>query len=246
MTRGVTWRASRLNRQAGLPTFERSVSAPPATDARELRCKLLPRPMGPGPPHPGDDRADVAASDLASTAELVERARQGDAGAVERLFARHYAPLRRWATGRFPRWARDLSDTDDLVQDALLQTFRRLGDFEPRGRGALLAYLRQAVLNRIRDGLRSGSRRPELTALDDRHADAGQSPLERAIGREALECYERALARLRPRDQDAIVGRLELGLTYEELAHAIGAISSEAARKAAQRALVRLVEEMER
>jgi RNA polymerase sigma-70 factor (ECF subfamily) len=197
-------------------------------------------------PRSDRDRRVAAPADLASTAELVDRAQRGDAGALERLFARHYGPLRRWATGRLPRWARDLSDTDDLVQDALLQTFKRIGEFEPRGSGALLAYLRQAVLNRIRDGLRSGRRRPELTSLDDRHADAGRSPLEHAIGCEALDRYERALARLSPRDQEAIVGRLELGLTYGELAGAIGLVSSEAARKAAQRALVRLVEEMER
>ena len=215
-------------------------------NAQELRCNLFPLVMAEGPNHSGVDRADGGASDLASTAELVERAQRGDAGAVERLFARHYAPLRRWATGRFPQWARDLSDTDDLIQDALFQTFTRIGDFEPRGRGALLAYLRQAVLNRIRDGLRSRSRRPELTVLDERHADDGQSPLEKAIGSEALERYERALARLRPREQEAIVGRLELGLTYEELAQAIGVTSSEAARKAATRAVVRLVKEMER
>src|SRR5688572_32488380 len=83
-----------------------------------------------------------------STFHLIERARAGDQAAVERLFARHLKPLQRWARGRLPQWARDLAQTDDLVQDTLLQTFRRIGDFEPRRVGALQAYLRQAEIGR--------------------------------------------------------------------------------------------------
>lgn len=61
-----------------------------------------------------------------------------------------------------------------------------------------------------------------------------------------VERYERALARLKPDDQDAIVARVEMGYTYEELAEWLGKPSPDAARKAAQRALVRLAQEMER
>ena len=60
---------------------------------------------------------------LDSTFHLISRARNGDQEAIERLFARHLKPLQRWASGRLPKWARDLADTDDLVQDTLLQTF---------------------------------------------------------------------------------------------------------------------------
>ena len=190
---------------------------------------------------PGDTRGDVA-----STADLVARARLGDQRAFDRLFARHYPALRRWASGRLPPRARDLADTDDLVQDALHQTFRRIDALETRGTGSLHAYLRKAILNRIRDHVRTGSGRPERLNLDDVEVASDESPLERAIGREALERYERALARLRPVEQEAIIGRVELGFTYDELAQSMGSPSSEAARKAAQRALVRLVDEMER
>jgi RNA polymerase sigma-70 factor (ECF subfamily) len=189
-------------------------------------------------------RTDDAA-DPASTAELVIRARHGDQQAFDSLFARHYPALRRWASGRLPLRARELADTDDLVQEALLQTFRRLGELEARGAGSLYAYLRRAVLNKIRDHIRSGKRRPDHTGLQDVEAGEELSPLEQAIGREALERYERALARLRPVEQEAVIGRVELGFTYEELAQSMGSPSSEAARKAAHRALVRLAEEME-
>jgi RNA polymerase sigma-70 factor (ECF subfamily) len=189
-------------------------------------------------------RSTNETQELASTSELINRARAGDAGAVERLFARLYGPLRRWARGRLPRWARDLAETDDLVQEALVQTFKRVGEFEPRGGGALQAYVRQAVLNRIRDELRRAARRPARDGFDGSEVDPGLSPLEQAIGREAVERYERSLARLKPRDREAVVARLELGLDYPELADLLATPSVEAARKVATRAIVRLAAEM--
>ena len=193
-----------------------------------------------------DDRADASSAASSSTLgaestfSLVERAHRGDEGALERLMARHLRPLKRWARGRLPYWARDAEDTDDLVQDALLQTFRRLDAVEIRGPGALQAYLRQAVLNHVRNELRKKARRPDMGDFNGSEIDRGLSPLEEAIGREAVERYERALARLRPEEREAIIGRVEMGYSYEELADVLGKPSSEAARKTARRALVRL------
>jgi RNA polymerase sigma factor (sigma-70 family) len=99
-------------------------------------------------------------------------------------------------SGRLPRWARDLADTDDLVQDTLLRTFTKIEDFEVRGPGALQAYLRQAVLNRVRDELRRKARAPTRLDEDELELEAAGSPLEDAIGREAAERYEAALTRL--------------------------------------------------
>jgi RNA polymerase sigma factor (sigma-70 family) len=184
--------------------------------------------------------------DVESTLHLIERARAGDQDALERLFARHLKPLQRWARGRLPTWARDIADTDDLVQDTLVQTFRKIDDFEPRHVGALQAYLRQAVLNRIRNELRRKGRQPHATDVGDLQVDSADSPLEQAIGREAVERYERALQRLTAAEQEAIIAKVEMDYTYEELAQALGKPTSEAARKAVHRALLRLAQEMER
>ena len=183
--------------------------------------------------------------EVESTVYLIARARAGDQEAVERLFARHLKPLRRWASGRLPQWARDLTDTDDLVQDTLLRTLKRIGDFDARGPGALQAYLRQALVNAVREELRKKGRRPDAGSLDALEADSRLSPLEQAIGQEALGRYERALAQLTVVEREAIIGRVEMGYTYEELAEVLNKPTADAARKAAQRALLRLVEEME-
>lgn len=200
-------------------------------------------------PDQGDrdrSRSDASSVDLDSTFHLIERARAGDQEALERLFARHVKPLQRWARGRLPKWARDLADTDDLVQDTLVQTFKRIEHFEPRRVGALQAYLRQAVLNRIRNELRRKGRQPHATDLDDIQVESAESPLEQAIGREAVERYERALQRLTAEEREAIIARVEMGYSYEELAEALEKPTPDAARKAAHRALVRLAQEMER
>ena len=184
--------------------------------------------------------------DPESTFHLIERARAGDQEAMERLFARHLKPLQRWTRSRLPKWARDLADTDDLVQETLVQTFKRIEHFEPRRVGALQAYLRQAVLNRIRNELRRKGRQPHATDLDGLEVESVESPLEQAIGQEAVERYEDALQRLNAEEREAIIARVEMGYSFEELAEALGKPTPDAARKTAHRALVRLAEEMKR
>jgi len=183
---------------------------------------------------------------LDSTVALVERAKTGDREALDRLFTRFLPSLRRWASGRLPRWTRDLMDTDDLVQETVMRAVNRIDRFESRHEGALQAYLRQAIVNRIRDEIRRGKRSPAETPLDDNAADRGASPLELAIGVEALERYETALARLRPEEREAIVARIEMDGSYQEVARALGKPSPDAARMAVSRALLRLAEEMSR
>jgi RNA polymerase sigma-70 factor (ECF subfamily) len=178
------------------------------------------------------------------TVELLARARDGDREALDRLFARQIPVLRRWAAGRLPRWARDVADTSDLVQESVLETFKRIESFEPRGEGALQAYLRQALVNRLRNQLRRVMTRPQAAELESALPDAAASPLEQAIGRQAVERYEAALDRLAPDDRDAIVSRIEFGMSYAEIAAALGKPTADAARKTVVRAIERLVEEM--
>jgi RNA polymerase sigma-70 factor (ECF subfamily) len=179
-----------------------------------------------------------------SSVVLLERIRAGDQTALSRLLERYLPRLSRWASGRLPRWARDLSDTDDLVQDTLIRTVRNLGRFEARGEGALQAYLREAVLNRIRDEIRRMRARPVAGPLDPTLSAEGQSPLEQTIGREVLDRYDRALERLEPEAREAVIARIELGCSYGEIAEAMGKPSADAARMMISRALVRLAEEM--
>ena len=186
--------------------------------------------------------------DPSATASLVllQRIRTGDTAALNQLMDRYLPRLSRWATGRLPRWARDVSDTDDLVQDTLARSIANLGHFDPQGEGALQAYLRSAVMNRIRDEVRRKRRRPTPGPLESTREDDGQSPLELAIGKEVLAKYDRALERLDAPAREAVIARVELGCSYAEIAESTGKPNADAARMAVSRALVRLAQEMRR
>ena len=184
---------------------------------------------------------------LASTLDLLNRARQGDQDALNELIRRNQGPLRRWARGRLPRWTRDLRDTDDLVQETLVQTLKHIDSFEHRHEGALQAYMRQALINRVRDEVRRVNRHPAVSAIEeaDQHAVQAASPLEEAIGTQALERYEAALGRLRPEESQIIQARVEMQQSYQQIAAAHGKATADAARMAVSRALLRLAEEMD-
>lgn len=176
-----------------------------------------------------------------SSLSLLARARQGDTLALEALMGRHLGRLQRWASGRVPARARGLLDTDDVVQDALLNTFRRLDDFEPQHDGALMAYLREAVANRIRSELRRKCPDVDPSVGPDDIESASPSPLEALVGRDAFARYESALAGLDEDDRVAVIGRFELGYSYDAMARAMDRPSADAARKAVERAVRRLV-----
>jgi RNA polymerase sigma factor (sigma-70 family) len=181
-----------------------------------------------------------------ATGDLLERVRNGDRGALDSLLRRYLTPLRRWASGRLPHWARDMRDTDDLVQDTLVNSLRNLHGFEARHSGALHAYFRQAVSNRIKDELRRAARRGLPVEPGTDLAAIGPSPVEEVIGKEAFARYERSLARLTPAEREAVITRVELGLNHTEAAAALGKSSPDAARVAVARALLKLAEEMAR
>ena len=183
--------------------------------------------------------------DPESSFELLVRVRTGDSDALSRLLQRYLPALTRWARGRLPHWARDVSDTQDLVQDTVIQVMKHLNEFRPERPGALQAYLRQALMNRIRDELRRAARSPVPTELPEALEASAPSPLEQAIGKQGFERYEKALGTLKPADRDAIVARIELQQSYEEVAIALGKPNANAARMAVTRALARLIEAMQ-
>jgi len=184
-------------------------------------------------------------SALAGTLELLEQFRRGDAKARDLLVERSLPQLRKWARGRLPKWARSLADTQDLVQDAVMRALPKLESFESRHPGALQSYLRQAVQNRIYDEVRKVGTHPNGEELPEEMPDLTPSPLEQAIGKQGFDRYEQALKTLKPTDRDAIVARIELQQSYEEVAIALGKPNANAARMAVTRALARLIEAMQ-
>jgi RNA polymerase sigma-70 factor (ECF subfamily) len=159
------------------------------------------------------------------------------------LIERALPSVRRWARGRLPRYARSDADTEDIVQDAFLRTLRRIKLFQHRTVGGLQAYLRQAVVNRVRDLIRGSKKRGNSEGEDAEPRDWKPSPLEAVIMREQLDHFLEGLRRLRPADRQVIVWRIELGYTTDEIATKLGK-SKAAAGMTVTRAMTRLAKAM--
>ena len=178
------------------------------------------------------------------TIELVVRAKAGDRMAVEALLQRSIPSLRRFAHGRLPAAARGAQDTSDLVQETVLHVLRRLDTFEPRHVGAMQAYLRQSVMNRIRDEVRRITRHATPAELPDDLASEVPSPLEEAVRSEAYERYRAVLVQLRSRDRQMVVARIEAQWTLGEIAQRFNMRTVDGARVALRRALRRLMDRL--
>jgi RNA polymerase sigma-70 factor (ECF subfamily) len=176
--------------------------------------------------------------------ELLQRAKDGEREALDALTLRYLPRLTRWASGRLPASARSLFDTSDLVQETLLKAIERLDKIEVRGPGGFQAYVRQAILNRIRDQIRWTRRRPGPEGVPEYVEDTNPSPLESAIGADILEGYERALEQLNEAERQLVHLRIELDFSYQEIAVIMERNSPDAARMAVKRALLKLAELM--
>lgn len=188
-------------------------------------------------PLPGEPDEPVSCD---SSIDLLGRAREGDSIAARALLERTVGPLKQWARGRLPSYARASANTDDVVQDVVVRALTHLDRFEHRTVGGLQAYLRESVRNRIRDEIRVVSRRGVPAELPESLVDDSYSPLEQAILQERSERYLEGLRTLKPEDRLAIIFRLEHRHSFAEIAERLGKSTPDAARMAVSRAVKRL------
>jgi len=182
---------------------------------------------------------------LESTADLVHAFRDGDDSARERIVGRCLPLLQRWARGRLPRYGRSLSETDDIVQVSLIRALNNLDRFESDRPGALLSYLRTILMNAVREEIRRSKNCVSGAPLEDQLEDPTLSVVDRVIGQEQIEAYERGLGQLTDGQRDAVILRIEFGMTFREIAAELGVASPDAARMLVARGLVALAESMQ-
>ncbi len=130
------------------------------------------------------------------------------------------------------------------MQDVTINVFRRLHRIELRFPGALLAYLRRSVSNRVADEHRRAVRQGPTATLDENLPDGQQSPLDATIDRDKVRVYRAALLTLNADDRLAIVLRLERGEGYDLIAARLGKPTPNAARVAVARAMFKLAKQM--
>ena len=182
----------------------------------------------------GTDPAGVARGETASRFAVVER-----------VLATLVPFFHRWTHGRLPSYARRRMDTGDIVQEAIVGVLRNLDEVHSADPEALAKYLAIAIRNRIADEVRRASH-GEVANRNSDPADGRASPLEEAIDSENRRQYRAALLTLADDDQALLVGRIELGLSFEDLALVTKRNSPDAARVATRRAALRLARAMGR
>jgi len=179
-----------------------------------------------------------------STRRLFWRARDGDEDARDRLFRRLLPRIKRWAHGRLPRGARGMEDTEDIAGEVVVKTLEAMDYFEPQRGESLGAWLRQTILNKIRDEARRLARRPGPGETASDLPALGPSPFEEAIEHEALERYEAAMQRLSSEERALLYNRIELNLPFADIARLLNKPTADAARVATTRAIAHLGREM--
>ena len=160
-----------------------------------------------------------------ATAELLQRAQQGEMQATNELFRRYHPRLVHIVAMRLgQRLGSIRAEVEDIVQDALLDAFRGLREFEPRSEGALLYWLAELAMNRYRDRWRrehaqkrAGDSGRELGGHDQQLLSSSilqggvTTPSERLQGIELEQRLEQCLLALPEIDRRLIPGGLESG-----------------------------------
>lgn len=144
---------------------------------------------------------------------LVDAARAGDVDAFEVLVRRHEGRVYRVAL----RLLGSDADAQDATQETFVRAWRGLGRF--RGESAISTWLFRIVTNRCLNVI--VARRP-VEGLDLDLPLVGGDPAEIAEQRERFAAVARSVVSLPPEQRAALVLRDFEGLSYEEVAAALG------------------------
>ena len=161
------------------------------------------------PPHgQADDRTDL---------DLIARWRQGDERAATLLVQRHADALARFVASVD---GGTRADVEELVQDTFVRAFTSLDGF--RGDSSLRTWLFTIARRLLLDRRRSERRRGTQVEVQDEDAMTDYDPLDAVVADETERRLRDAVARLTPTQREVFTLRVSEGLSYKEIADAVG------------------------
>ncbi len=216
-------------------------------------------------PTPSDDGAALGAFTLPEgfendeTAQLVRRAQEGDAQALNELFARYHTLMVEVARRRLGPRLRLKEEPDDLAQTTFREATRDFKRYEYRGEQSLLKWLIQILQNKIRDKAEYYSASKRDTSLETSleptsNTDGDLLPgldmiasdelsVTRTVSRgERFEHLRRGLEQLNPEYRQAITMVFFQGLSLREAGQRLGGRSEDALRMMLRRAEAKLAD----
>lgn len=195
--------------------------------------------------------------DASEERELIDRAKAGDALALDRLLLAHYGPLHARVVKRLPRRFCAVIAPEDIIQETFAEVFQTIGKFIPEGGDAFYRWIATVAEHRLLDAVRAlraakrgGGRAPaanvhasSIAALVDLVAVSERTPSRSAGGHEAAAAVQVALAGLRGEYREALLLRYFQAMPIAEVAARMGKTES-AVHKLCSRALQALREAM--
>lgn len=152
--------------------------------------------------------------------QLVAAAREGDAAAFDRLVRRFRPRIYALAL----HLSGSASDADDIAQDAFVQAFRHMAQFQ--GRSHFFTWLYRITVNRALSKQRE--RKQGIVSLDDVRVEVAMrvdAPTDPRLALELRETYRallEGLDALSPSLKSAVVLTALQGLSYPEAAVVLG------------------------
>lgn len=154
--------------------------------------------------------------------DLLERARSGQADALEKLLERHQAQIYRFGM----KMCGDPEDAKDVLQDTLLSAARNVRDF--RGSSSISTWLYAVARSFCVKKRRKSKFAPKEVALSlegaaEHSADPGKTPDESLASKQVEQALEDAVRTLEPMYREVLLLRDVEGLTAAEVARVTGA-----------------------
>lgn len=165
----------------------------------------------------------MAESDLDEV--LVERVKAGDRRAFDLLVRRHQQRV----IGVISRYIHDWSECQDVAQEVFMRAYRAIGNF--RGDSAFYTWVHRIAINTAKNHLVAAGRRPPTDDVQLDDAEHFETALrmrdsatpEREMVRQEIErAVTEAVSALPDELRTAITLREVEGLSYEEIAEAMG------------------------
>jgi RNA polymerase sigma-70 factor (ECF subfamily) len=172
--------------------------------------------------------------------DLLERAISGDRAALGELLYSSAHELSSFVSRHLPQRIQDVVSVDDILQETFRVAFRDIGQFEPRGDGAFLAWLRTIAQRRVQDAIKAEDRKKRggdhhrirqaspafstdsIANLLEIIATDSSTPVRRASRNEALYLMNVALAELPDHYREALRLQFMEGLSYAEIGERMG------------------------
>jgi RNA polymerase sigma-70 factor (ECF subfamily) len=147
--------------------------------------------------------------------ELIARWKSGDERAATELVERHSSALARFAVACGER-----NEVEELVQDTFVRAFGSIDGF--RAESTFRTWLFTIERRLLLDRRRAEKRRRDRTELQEDDAATEYDALDSVVADETQARLAGAVKRLSPMQREVFTLRITEGLSYKEIAEAVG------------------------